>query len=263
MYIKFKNGEEVTTLESKRGLIGVKSQYGINYVTLKKPIDVIRIDKDEKIQLVFQKDLKDLSINQFIVDGKPGYLKIDGYIPLKIDKLIINESSQIDGIHKSVVNELIVKEGVHIRIHLESVKVVTSYGALNLNLSKNTIDRDKSYISDETWFNFDIKRDENGKILFFFDENYENLFDDMLGLYDDNYNFDYEYKNPYSLIVLRYKNYQKELDMVKNYPKEKLNNFVDGEVIHNYLIKKYEKKLSKTKEELMVLREELNTLLGV
>lgn len=263
MYIKFKNGEEVTTLEPKRGLTGVKFQYGVNYVTLKKPIDVIRIDKDERIQLVFQKDLKDLSINQFIVEGKPGYLKINECIPLKIDKLIINESSQIDNIHKSVVNELIVKEGVHICIHLESVKVVTSYGSLNLNLSKNTIDRDKSHISDETWFNFDIKRDGNGKILFFFDENYENLVDDILGLDDDNYRFDYEYRNSYSLIVLRYKNYQKELDMVKNYPKEKLSNFVDGEVIHNYLIKKYEKKLSKTKEELTVLREELNILLDV
>lgn len=263
MYIKFKNGEEVTTLKPKRGLIGVKFQYGTNYVTLKKPIDIIRIDKDERIQLVFQKNIEDLSINQFIIDGKPGYLNINECIPLKIDKLIINESSHINSIYKSSVNEIIVKEGVHFRIHLDSVKVVTSYGALNLNLSKKTIDRDKSYISDETWFNFDIKRDGNGKILFFFDENYENLFDDILGLDDDNYKFDYEYKNPYSLIVLRYKNYQKELDMVKNYPKEKLSNFVDGEVIHGYLIKKYEKELSKTKEELMVLREELNTLLSV
>lgn len=263
MYIKFKNGEEVTTLEPKRGLTGVKFQYGVNYVTLKKPIDIIKIDKDERIRLVFQKNIVDLSIKQFIIEGKPGYLNINECTPLKIDKLIINESSQIDNIHKSTVNEIIVKEGVRICLFLESVKVVTSYGSLNLNLSKNTIDRDKSHISDETWFNFDIKRDESGKILFFFDENYENLFDDMLGLYDDNYNFDYEYKNPYSLIVLRYKNYQKELDMVKNYPKEKLNNFVDGEVIHNYLIKKYEKKLSKTKEELTVLKEELSTLLGV
>ena len=262
MYIKFKNGEEVTTLESKRGLTGVKFQYGVNYVTIKKPIDIIRIDKDERIQLVFQKNIADLSINQFIIGGKPGYLNINECIPLKIDKLIINESSQIDGIHKSTVNEIIVKKGVRICVHLDSVKVITSYGSLNLNLSKKTIDRDKSYISDETWFNFDVKRDENGKILFFFDENYEDLVDDIFSTYHES-KFDYEYKNPYSLIVLRYKNYSKCLDMVKDYPKEKLSNFVDGEVIHEYFIEKYEKDLSKTKEELMVLREELNTLLGV
>jgi hypothetical protein len=263
MYIKFKNGKEVTTLEPKRGLTGVKFQNGVNYVTIKKPIDIIRIDKDERIQLAFQKNIGDLSINQFIIDGKPGYLNINECIPLKIDKLIINESSQINNIHKSTVNEIIVKEGVRVSIHLESVKVVTSYGALNLNLSKNTIDRDKSCISDETWFNFDVKRDENGKILFFFDENYENLVDDILSLVDDNYKFDYEYKNPYSLIVLRYKNYQKDLDKIKNYSKEKLGNFIDGEAIHGYLIEKYEKELFKTKEELTVLREELNILLDV
>jgi len=257
MYIKFKNGEEVTTLEPKRGLTGVKFQYGVNYVTIKKPIDIIRIDKDERIQLVFQKNIGDLSINQFIIDGKPDYLNINECIPLKIDKLIINESSQIDGIHKSIVNEIIIKKGVRICIHLDSVKVITSYGSLNLNLSKKIIDRDKSYISDETWFNFDVKRDENGKILFFFDENYEDLIDDI---FDTYHKVDYDYKNPYSLIVLRYKSYSKYLDIVKDYPKEKLSNFIDGELIHDYLIKKYEKDLSKTKEELIVLREELNTL---
>ena len=110
MYIKFKNGAELNSIESKRGLISVKFQWGVNYVTIKKSIDIIRIDKDERIKLVFQKGL-DLSISEFIIGGRPGYLNINE-VPLKIDKLIINESSQIDCIHRSTVNEIIVKEGV-------------------------------------------------------------------------------------------------------------------------------------------------------
>ena len=87
MYIKFKNGEEVTTLESKRGLINVEVKNENYYnITIKKPVDIIRIDKDDKILLAFNKNIRDLTISHFIVEGK-SYCEL-AYTPVNIDKLI-------------------------------------------------------------------------------------------------------------------------------------------------------------------------------
>ena len=121
-------------------------------------------------------------------------------------------------------------------------------------MAKNTIDRDRSYISKETWFNFDIKRDESGKILFFFDKNYESLCHSIFGA-DDFLRRDVSF-----LLIDRHKSLLDKLEKLFNYPKESLRGFVDGEVIYDYLIKKYEGDLEKSKKSLLDLRDEITSL---
>jgi hypothetical protein len=256
MYIKFKNGKEVTTLEPKRGLINVENKHeDYYYITIKKPIDIIRIDKDDKIILVFDKNIGDLTINHFIVGGK-SYCELTK-TPVNIDKLIINETSTINDIRNISVNELIIKESVDVYLQLNTVNVIKNYGKLMIHMDKNTIDRDRSYIPyDNTELFFDFIVNEKGKILFFLDENYDRLCYDIFDGENDNLKYGYNPENPYKFI----KEVLTDFNKIKNYPKEKLSNFVDGEVIHEYLIEKYEKELSKTKEELNGLRQEFITL---
>lgn len=260
MYIKFKNGEEATAIEPKRGLIGVEFKHSTNYVTIKKPIDTIRFDKDERIHLVFLKTLKDLSISQFIIDGQPNYIRIHDRAPLKIDKLIVNAPSYINDINKSSVNEIVVMEGVSICIHLESVNVVTSHGRLGLSLTKETFDREKSHISKETYFNFDVKRDADGKILFLFDQNYGRLSHNILGP-EDEHRPEFESGGRYSPITYRHKVIVDKLDKIKRYPKKDLKKYADGEAIHQHLLEKWEKHLAESIKELADLRNEIGELI--
>ena len=106
------------------------------------------------------------------------------------------------------------------------------------------------------FFNYIVN--ENGKVLFFLDENYDRLCYDIFGGENDNLKYGYNPENPYNFI----KEILTDFNKIKNYPKEKLSNFVDGELMYNFILKDYQKESIKIKKELNGLRQEFMTLLG-